>query len=74
MMTILPALDIIKSRPADAAHSELGGLTKMLHLLLIDQVLTPKGNIKYVKALRAFSRPNSWRSIQSPYYVLQYSL
>ena len=33
-----PALDIIRSRPSDAAHSEYAGITKMTHLLLIDQV------------------------------------
>ena len=33
-----PALDVIRSRPSDAAHSEYAGITKMVHLLLIDQV------------------------------------
>ncbi|RYP32260.1 hypothetical protein DL767_005311 [Monosporascus sp. MG133] len=39
LMSILPAIDIIKTRPADAAHSELGGLTKMLHLIIVDRSL-----------------------------------
>ena len=33
-----PAMDIIRTRPSDAAHSEYAGITKMTHLLLIDQV------------------------------------
>ena len=33
-----PAADIIRTRPSDAAHSEFAGITKMTHLLLIDQV------------------------------------
>lgn len=74
LMSVLPALDIIKSRPADAAHSEYGGLTKMFHLLFVDQVLTPTGIIEYSKALRRFPIPPSWRVLQSPQHVLQYSL
>ena len=33
-----PALDVIRTRPSDAAHSEYAGITKMTHLILIDQV------------------------------------
>ena len=36
-----PALDVIITRPSDAAHSEYAGITKMTHLLLIDQVWYP---------------------------------
>ncbi|KAI1102952.1 hypothetical protein F4804DRAFT_247491 [Jackrogersella minutella] len=71
---VLPALDIIRSRPPDSAHSELGGLTKMLHLLIYDQVLTPIGGVEYCKVLRLFPRPTGWGKIQSPHHVLQYSL
>ncbi|KAL7624010.1 hypothetical protein AAE478_001475 [Parahypoxylon ruwenzoriense] len=74
LIRVLPALDIIRSRPPDTAHSELGGLTKMLHLLIYDQVLTPTGCTEYAKALRVFPRPPGWGRIQSPHHLLQYSL
>ncbi|KAI0599024.1 hypothetical protein F4775DRAFT_591811 [Biscogniauxia sp. FL1348] len=74
LMTVLPALDIIKTRPADSSHSEFGGLTKMLHLLIIDQVLTPTANHEYAKMLRNFPMRPGWGAVQSPLHVLQYSL
>ncbi|KAI1822978.1 hypothetical protein F4861DRAFT_540483 [Xylaria intraflava] len=74
LLNVLPALDIIKSRPADTAHSELAGLTKMIHLLVIDQVLTPVGNTEYAKIIRLFPLHPGWLRIQSPQHVLQYSL
>lgn len=33
---IAPTLDLIQGRPGDTAHSDLGGITKMLHQLLLD--------------------------------------
>ena len=33
-----PALDVLRSRPSDAAHSEFAGITKMTHTILIEQV------------------------------------
>lgn len=35
---IAPALDLIAGRPGDASHSELGGIMKMFHQLLLDAV------------------------------------
>ena len=33
-----PALDIVRSRPGDAAHSEFAGITRMTHTILPEQV------------------------------------
>ncbi|KAI1811386.1 hypothetical protein GGS20DRAFT_588590 [Poronia punctata] len=74
LFNIIPALDVIRTRPADVAHSELGGITKMIHLLIIDQVLTPTGNTAYAKVMRLFPLHPGWPRIQSPHHVLQYSL
>ena len=71
---ITPALDLLRTRPADTAHSEYGGLTKMLHMLLVDQVLTPTGMTQYAKTLRIFPSPPGWKRLQSPHHVLSYSL
>lgn len=35
---IAPALDVIRGRPSDSAHSEFGGIVKMIHQILLDQV------------------------------------
>lgn len=36
---IAPALDLILSRPSDSAHSELQGVTKQMHFLMIERIL-----------------------------------
>src|SRR5437667_8913016 len=66
---ITPALDLLRTRPADTAHSEYGGLTKMLHMLLVDQVLTPTGMTQYAKTLRIFPSPPGWKRLQSAHHV-----
>ena len=40
LMKILLALDVLLSRPPDPAHSEYAGMTKQMHSLLIDTVLS----------------------------------
>ena len=37
---ITPALDLIMTRPGDAAHSELRGMAKMMHSLLTEAIIT----------------------------------
>lgn len=71
---ICPALDLIGGRPADPAHSEFGGITKMMHQLLLDVALKPKAIVEYAKILRQMPFPLTWAKIQSPYHVLSYSL
>ena len=49
---IAPALDISYSRPTDTAHSEYGGITKMPHQLLVDQVFSSPTIALYCMMLR----------------------
>jgi hypothetical protein len=71
---IAPALDLVWSRPSDSAHSEFGGITKLLHQLLIDQAFTLPAMALYCSALRTMPSPPGWKNIQSPYHVLSYTL
>jgi hypothetical protein len=52
LIKIAPALDIIMSRPSDPAHSEFGGVSKLIHELLVDAILTPAAQKKYAAVLR----------------------
>ncbi|KAI1494442.1 hypothetical protein F5X96DRAFT_560289 [Biscogniauxia mediterranea] len=71
---IAPALDLVGGRPSDSAHSEFGGITKMLHQLLIDSAMKPQTVVEYAKVLRAMPFPPGWASIPSPFHVLTYTL
>jgi hypothetical protein len=66
-----PALDVIMSRPADAAHSEFAGIAKQLQLLLVEAILSPHGQRLYAAELRRFPFPPGWARLQSPVHHLQ---
>lgn len=68
---IAPALDLILGFPSDCAHSELQGITKDLHVLIIKDILVPTATVKYTKVLRTFPKPTSWGPFQSPCYSLR---
>lgn len=70
LVTISPALDIIRSRPSDPAHSEYGGITKLLHILLMNAILTPVAQKEYTAVLRSFPYPSGWSRLQSPQHHL----
>ncbi|KAJ8132205.1 hypothetical protein O1611_g1419 [Lasiodiplodia mahajangana] len=74
MLEMAPALDLITTRPSDAAHSEFGGITKMLHQLLLDSAIKPQTVVDYARVLRKMPFPPGWAAIQSPYHVMSYSL
>ncbi|RYC54491.1 hypothetical protein CHU98_g11716 [Xylaria longipes] len=74
MSIMAPALDLITTRPCDAAHSEFGGITKMLHQLLLDSAIKPQTIVAYARVLRKMPFPPGWAAIQSPYHVMSYSL
>ena len=57
LIDVTPALDIIRSRPADPAHSEFYGLAKQSQKILIEAVLSPTGRITYAQELRSFPFP-----------------
>jgi hypothetical protein len=72
---ISPALDLILSRPGDPAHSEYNGLTRIMHNILLDTILTPAAAKSYAAVLRSFPFPPSWPRIQGPLHHLKsYSL
>jgi len=60
LIKIAPCLDIIRSRPGDAAYSEYAGLTKQAQSLLFDAILNKKGQEAYVKELQLQPLPPSW--------------
>ena len=66
LSTILPALDLVMSRPTDTAHSEYGGITKLMHLLLLEAILTPQAKVVYTNLLRKIPSPPGWSRLQSP--------
>ena len=71
LIRIAPALDIIRSRPTDAAHSEFAGIAKQAQYCLIDAILTEDGRAAYSTELRHFSFPPTWGRLQSPTYHLK---
>ena len=72
---IAPALDILLSRPGDPAHSEYQGLTRIMHNLLLDTLLTPQATHAYAALLRRFPFPPNWPRVQGPLHHLKsYSL
>lgn len=75
LVTISPSLDLIMTRPSDPAHSEYGGITKQLHHLLMNAILTIPCQKAYADELRKFRYPSGWGRLQSPVHHLgSYSL
>ncbi|KAK3403030.1 hypothetical protein B0T20DRAFT_449951 [Sordaria brevicollis] len=67
LVNLSPSLDIVMSRPYDAAHSEFNGIAQMIHELLCDSILTPTGKAEYAVQLRAWPFPPGWQRLQSPF-------
>ncbi|CAG9996613.1 unnamed protein product, partial [Clonostachys byssicola] len=63
---LFPALDRIRTRPIDAAHSEYQGIGKLLVGLIFNDVLSPKGADLANEAFRTFPFPPTWRRIPGP--------
>lgn len=57
LIQISPALDIVLSRPGDPAHSEYSGMSKQLHLLLVEAILTVQAAKAYATVLRQWPFP-----------------
>lgn len=68
---IAPSLDIVRSRPTDAAHSEYAGIAKQSQHVLFDAILTPRAQIAFCIELRGFPFPTGWAKLQSPMHHLQ---
>ena len=71
---LCPSLDLIRSRPLDAPHSEWRGLGRILQALLIQEVLTKAGASAYLQAFQKFPFRHNWPRIQSPLYIWSWSL
>ncbi|RYC59161.1 hypothetical protein CHU98_g7042 [Xylaria longipes] len=66
---LFPALDMIRSRPIDAAHSEYQGLSRLLHNFMFkDQmsILTPTAITEACAVYQSFTVPPRWGRLQSP--------
>lgn len=75
MQRILPALDLILTRPPDPCHSEFGSLSKMVGQLLVELILTPTAGLEFAKVYRSFLFPPDCLHNLSPLrYISSYSL
>lgn len=66
---LFPALDILRSRPADAAHSEYAGISKYIHRLFFQDstsILTLRAADQASQVYRYFPVPPGWGRLQSP--------
>ncbi|TFB02594.1 hypothetical protein CCMA1212_005569 [Trichoderma ghanense] len=70
LMHLTPALDVIRTRPADAAHSEFNGLTHLMHAALLD-LLNADAREEYTRLLRQWPFPSGWGRLQSPVHHLE---
>ncbi|KAI1485633.1 hypothetical protein F5X96DRAFT_674446 [Biscogniauxia mediterranea] len=70
LVTISPALDLIITRPFDAAHSEYNGISNLMHFLLRDGILVKAARTEYAMELRVWPFPPGWRRLQSPIHHL----
>ncbi|KAI1356515.1 hypothetical protein F5Y01DRAFT_267611 [Xylaria sp. FL0043] len=69
LRTLFPALDIIRSRPIDAAHSEYSGISKYLHRLIFQEatsLLTRAAGQQASEVFHYFPVPPGWPRFQSP--------
>ncbi|KAK4232746.1 hypothetical protein C8A03DRAFT_20023, partial [Achaetomium macrosporum] len=61
-----PALDILRTRPVDVAHSEFSGLAMLTWTLLRDEILLPDAFDHLSSSLRSFPFPPGWGRLQNP--------
>jgi len=55
LLVISPTLNIVLSQLMNTAHSEYTDIIKLIHLLLIDAILTPTAQVVYTTLLKRFS-------------------
>lgn len=70
LQAISPALDLVLSRPPDAAHSEYKGIANLMHFLLRDGILTKTARVEYASVLRGWPFPPGAPRLQSPTHHL----
>ena len=72
---LAPSLDLIRTRPYDAPHSEWRGLGRILQSFLMTSILSKSGKLAYLKAFQNFQFPPGWKRIQSPmFYIWSWTL
>lgn len=75
LVSICPALDIVLSRPPDAAHSEFKGMSNLMHFLLRDGILNKEARVEYNSVLRNWPFPPGGQRLMSPlHHLASYSL
>jgi hypothetical protein len=61
LFQIAPSFNLITFFPSDPSHSEYAGMSKTaLFFFLVGTILSPKGRIEYLSALRRFQFPSGW--------------
>ncbi|KAI9688924.1 MAG: hypothetical protein M1820_010214 [Bogoriella megaspora] len=65
LVNLTPALDIIKSRPSDAAHSEYQGIARHVLSLLFSTILTEPGQNAFVQELSSHPLPPGYTRFQN---------
>ncbi|KAF2863070.1 hypothetical protein K470DRAFT_274696 [Piedraia hortae CBS 480.64] len=72
---LAPALDLHLATPADPAHSELNGISNLMHHLLKECALIPSALAEYKDRLGKVTFPPGWIKFQNPVrYLGHYSL
>lgn len=70
LLVISPTLNIVLSQLMNTAHSEYTDIIKLIHLLLIDAILTPTAQVVYTTLLKRFSFSSDWAHLQFPAFHL----
>ena len=66
LFNIAPSLNLDAFFPSDPCHSEYAGISKLAHSLLVDTILSKKGQDRYSWHLRRFQFPAGWARLQTP--------
>ncbi|RDW60356.1 uncharacterized protein DSM5745_10814 [Aspergillus mulundensis] len=66
LFKIAPAQILERFFPIDVCHADGAGLSQMVHILLLEHVLTEYGRTRYLAVLQRFPFPVGWQRLQSP--------
>lgn len=71
LLSIAPSLNLDTFFPSDPCHSEYAGISKLAHSLLVNTILSKKGQDEYAWQLQRFRFPFGWGRLQSPIHHLE---
>lgn len=60
VVSLTPALDVIRTRSSDPEHSKYAGISKLAHDLLMNAILSADGQRRYTSMLQSFPFPPGW--------------